>query len=250
VDDNPHEESSMQRTLAPLPYAKDALEPYVTGLTVEVHYERHHRGYLKELLELVEGKPEQDESLETLIRTASGEIFENAAQVWNHEFFWNSLTTGGSRPGGALLTAIERDFGGLPELERRLIQAADAHFGSGWLWLALDFRNRLRVVTTHDADNPLRQGGAPLLAVDLWEHAYYLDYFNERRHYVENVVRHLLDWDFAAENLRRAPVPVDAERLAGDGSPPEDEPALPGPQRRAPERGREGVFEVPIRTAV
>ena len=174
----------MERTLAPLPYKNDALEPYVTGLTIEVHYERHHQGYLKKLLELVEGKPERDEPLETLIRSASGEIFENAAQVWNHDFFWKSLKPGGSAPGGELLAAIERDFGSLAELERRFLQAARGHFGSGWLWLVLDFRHRLRVVTTHDADNPLRQGGAPLLAVDLWEHAYYLDYLNERDPYV------------------------------------------------------------------
>jgi Fe-Mn family superoxide dismutase len=242
----------MERTLAPLPYAKDALEPHITGLTVEVHYERHHRGYLKKLLELTRGKPEQEEPLEALIRSASGEIFENAAQAWNHDFFWRSLTPGGSQPKSELLTAIERDFGSIAELERRLVHAADAHFGSGWLWLALDFRHRLRVVTTHDADNPLRQGGAPLLAVDLWEHAYYLDYFNERKHYVENVVQHLLDWDFAAENFRRAPVPVGDEGFEeAEPTPAEDDPSWQDPQRRDREREEtERVYDVPIRSAL
>ena len=228
----------MQRTLAPLPYAKDALEPYVTGLTVEVHYERHHRGYLKKLQELVEGKPEEDEPLEALVRKASGEIFENAAQVWNHDFFWGSLKPGGSRPGNTLSAAIERDFGGFAELERRLVHVADSHFGSGWLWLALDIRQRLRVICTHDADNPLREGGTPLLTIDLWEHAYYLDYFNERKRYVENLVRHLLDWEFASENLRRAPGQVD------DAPAPGDDPTSRVPDADAKER----VYEVPIRS--
>jgi Fe-Mn family superoxide dismutase len=244
----------MQRTLPPLPYAKDALEPHVTGLTLEIHYERHHRGYLRKLLELVEGTPEEDEPLEALIRSATGALFENAAQVWNHDFYWKSLTPGGSRPGGELLTAIERDFGGLPELERRLAQTAEAHFGSGWLWLALDFRQRLRVVSTPDADNPLRQGGAPLLTIDLWEHAYYLDYFNERKLYVENVIEHLLDWDFAAENLRLAQLPAAAERPRElEPTPAEDDPSWQDPQQRDPEPDdseRGGVYEVPVRSAL
>ena len=242
----------MERTLAPLPYKKDALEPYVTGLTVEVHYERHHQAYLRKLLELVEGKPERDEPLETLIRSASGEIFENAAQVWNHDFFWKSLKPGGSAPGGELLAAVERDFGSLAELERRFLQAARGHFGSGWLWLVLDFRHRLRVVTTHDADNPLRQGGAPLLAVDLWEHAYYLDYLNERDSYVGNVIEHLLDWDFAAENLQGALLPVDGDVPGGsEAVSAEDDPNGQDPKQQDPEFDEtERVREVPVRSAL
>jgi Fe-Mn family superoxide dismutase len=234
----------MERTIRPLPYAKDALEPYVTGLTLEVHYERHHRGYLRKLQELVEGKPEEDEPLEALIRTGAGEVFENAAQVWNHDFYWRSLTPGGSRPSGPLLAAIERDFASVAELERRLAQTAEAHFGSGWLWLALDFRHRLRVVSTHDADNPLRQGGAPLLTVDLWEHAYYLDYFNDRKRYVEGVIENLLDWDFAAENLRRAQVPLAAERDFEPAS--QDDPRWDDEE----EGGREAEPRAPLRSAI
>jgi Fe-Mn family superoxide dismutase len=205
----------MERSLPPLPYAKDALEPHVTGLTLEMHYERHHRGYLETLIELVDGKPEQDASLETLIRTTSGKVFDNAAQVWNHTFYWKSLVPGGSSPSGELLAALERDFGGADALKQRLCEVAKSHFGSGWLWLVVD-GPRMRVLTTHDAMNPLRQGSTPLLTLDLWEHAYYLDYFNERQKYVEAAVEHLLDWDFAAENLGRAGADVERNR-AGAG---------------------------------
>jgi Fe-Mn family superoxide dismutase len=205
----------MERTLPPLPYPKDALEPHITGLTLEMHYERHHRGYLDTLLELLEGKPEQDDSLEKLIRTASGKVFDNAAQVWNHTFYWRSLAPGGSAPSGELFAAIERDFGSAGALNRRLCEVAKSHFGSGWLWLVLD-GPRLRVLTTHDAMNPLRQGSVPLLTLDLWEHAYYLDYFNERQDYVEAAVDRLLDWDFAAENLRAAQADVEHARGAGN----------------------------------
>jgi Fe-Mn family superoxide dismutase len=222
----------MERTLSPLPYAKDALEPYVTGLTLEIHYERHHRGYLEKLLDLVEGKPEQDEPLEKLIRTAGGDVYDNAAQVWNHDFYWRSLRPGGSRPEGELLASIERDFGGFDELKRRFIHVATSHFGSGWAWLVLDGR-RLRVVSTSDAGNPLREGGIPLLTLDLWEHAYYLDYFNERQHYVQNAIEHLIDWDFAAENLRRASAEWEIERP--ERTPAEDDPNWQNPQQQEPE---------------
>ena len=194
----------MDCALPPLPYAKDALEPYMTGLTVELHYGRHHAGYLEHLLELVEGRRERSLSLESLIQTAHGHLFDLAAQVWNHDFFWRSLRPpGGSGPEGALLAAIERDLGGFDALKRRLAGAATGHFGSGWAWLVLD-GERLRVVATHDAMNPLRSGSVPLLTIDVWEHAYYLDYFDGREHYVASVVDHLLDWEFAAKNLGRA----------------------------------------------
>lgn len=193
----------MNRTLPPLPYAKDALEPYLTGLTLELHFGRHHAGYLEDLLELVEGTPDESASLETLIRTSEGRLFELAAQVWNHTFFWQSLTPGGSTPEGALLEAVKRDLGGFESAKRELADAASSHFGSGWVWLVLD-EGHLRVVDTHDAMNPLRDGATPLLTIDVWEHAYYLDYFDGRARYAASVVEHLLDWDFAAENLRRA----------------------------------------------
>ena len=193
----------MDRTLPPLPYAKDALEPYLTGLTLELHYGRHHLGYLEDLLELVEGTPDEDASLESLILGADGRLFELAAQVWNHTFFWRSLSPGGATPEGELLAALERDLGGFEKAKRELAEAGARHFGSGWAWLVLD-EGRLRVVDTHDAMNPLRDGATPLLTIDVWEHAYYLDYFDGRARYAASVVEHVLDWDFAAENLRRA----------------------------------------------
>jgi Fe-Mn family superoxide dismutase len=194
----------MRPTLPPLPYAKDALEPYMSGLTLEVHYEKHHRGYADKLAKLVAGKPEEQATLDQLIRTADGAIYDNAAQVWNHTFFWHSLKAEPSRPEGELLSAIERCFGQVSECKRRLAEAAAGHFGSGWAWLVVDPRDRLQVVATHDAENPLRGGAQPLLTIDVWEHAYYLDFLNDRERYVQGVVDHLLDWEFAAENLRRA----------------------------------------------
>ena len=131
-------------------------------------------------------------------------MYDNAAQVWNHTFYWNSMRPGGGEPEGELLAAIERSFVDLDDLKKRFVEVAVGQFGSGWAWLVLDGRERLRVVSTSDAGNPLREGGRPLLTVDVWEHAYYLDYLNDRERYVSGVVEHLLDWEFAAENLRRA----------------------------------------------
>jgi Fe-Mn family superoxide dismutase len=195
----------MDRSLPPLPYAKDALEPHMTGLTLELHHGRHHAGYLKKLTKLVEGRPEASHSVETLVRNADdGQLFDLAAQAWNHAFFWRSLRPpGGPGPGRALLAAIDRSFGSLDGLKGRLVEAATGHFGSGWVWLVAD-GPRLRVESTHDAMNPLRRGAPPLLTLDVWEHAYYLDYFDGRERYAAAVVQHLLDWEFAAENLERA----------------------------------------------
>jgi superoxide dismutase, Fe-Mn family len=217
----------MRPTLPPLPYAKDALEPYVSGLTLEVHYEKHHRGYVDKLAKLVAGKPEEQATLDQLIHTADGDIYDNAAQVWNHTFFWQSMSPAPSSPRGELLTAIESQFGSLSEVKKRLVEVASAHFGSGWAWLVVDPRDRLLVVSTHDAENPLRGGGQPLLTIDLWEHAYYLDFLNDRERYVQGVVDHLLDWEFAAENLRGA--------TASTAPPTDDVADVPGAEPR-PER--------------
>jgi len=192
----------MQRTLPELPYKKDALEPYIGELTLDVHYEQHHRGYLEKLIQLVEGKPEESESLEELICTSTDEVYIYAAQVWNHNFYWQSLKPGGSQPRGQLLARIEGAFGSFSHLEQLLADEASAHFGYGWVWLVLDDEERLRVVSTSAAGNPLREGATPLLGIDLWEHAYYLDYLSERERHLRNVIEHMLDWDFAAENLR------------------------------------------------
>jgi superoxide dismutase, Fe-Mn family len=194
----------MAYSLPPLPYPKDALEPHVSGLTLEVHYEKHHKGYLEKLNKLIDGKPEENESLEQLIRTTEGDVYDNAAQVWNHSFYWNSMRPGGRAPTTELLAHIELAFGDVDELKRRLVETAVHHFGSGYAWLVLDGRDRLRVTSTSDAGNPMREGGKPILTLDVWEHAYYLDYLNDRERYVKAVVENLLDWEFAAENLSRA----------------------------------------------
>ncbi len=191
--------------LAPLPWKKDALAPHISARTLEFHYEKHHRGYLDKLRDELEGKPEAELDLEALVRTSAGSVFELAAQVWNHDFYWQSLTPkGGGRPEGELLVRIERDFRSFEDAKRQLADAASGHFGSGWAWLAAGQDGRLRVLSTDDADNPLGGGMVPLLTIDVWEHAYYLDYQNEREQYVVAVVDHLLDWEFAARNWARA----------------------------------------------
>ena len=243
----------MERTLAPLPYKKDALEPYVTGLTVEVHYERHHHGYLKKLLELVEGKPERDEPLETLIRSASGEIFENAAQVWNHDFFWKSLKPGGSAPGGELLAAVERDFGSLARA-----RAAPPAGGPRSFRLGLAVARARLPAPAARGDHPRRGqpaapgrraaarpstcGSTPTTSTTS----------TSAIHYVGNVIEHLLDWDFAAENLQGALLPVDGDVPGGsEAVSAEDDPNGQDPKQQDPEFDEtERVREVPVRSAL
>jgi Fe-Mn family superoxide dismutase len=193
----------MEHKLPSLPYRKDALEPFVGEVTIDVH-ELHHHECLARLLRLVDGRPEAGQSLEQLIRTASGDVHDYAAEVWNHEFYWKSLRPGGSQPTGRLLAGIEAAFGSFQVLQRHMLDLAAAHFGPGWLWLFVGDEDRLQVAAMGGAGNPLRDGDAPLVAIDLWEHAYYLDYLNERKRYVRGLIEHLLDWGFAAENLRRA----------------------------------------------
>lgn len=191
--------------LAPLPFAKDALEPWIGARTVELHYGRHHRGYVEKLDRLAEEDPSLRLPLDELVRKADGEVLELAGQAWNHDFYWRGLRAGGGgRPVGTLLACLEASFGGFASCQRRLAEAAKGHFGSGWAWLVLDSHDRVRVTTTHDADNPMRHGLAPLFTIDVWEHAYYLDVQDERARYVEAVIDHLIDWDFVLVNLERA----------------------------------------------
>ena len=187
---------------APLPWPKDALEPHIGARTIDFHYEKHHKGYVRKLRRALEGRPEEGRTLEELVRTTRGDVFNFAAQAWNHDFYWRSLhPEGGGRPHGVLLERLERDFGSFKDFQQELGRVARGEFGSGWAWLLADGDGTLRVASTHDADNPLRTGQTPLLAIDVWEHAYYLDYQNERGRYVEAVIDHLLDWEFAARNL-------------------------------------------------
>jgi Fe-Mn family superoxide dismutase len=191
--------------VAPLPYPKDALAPAMSARTVEVHYEKHHKGYMAKLKAAIEGTPDADKSLTELIRNASGSVLNNAAQVWNHTFFWQSLKPGGGGPPkGAVAEALERDLGGFARFREAFIDAGMQVFGSGWLWLVLH-RNRLRIISTPNALTPLQTGGTPLLAADLWEHAYYLDYENRRDRFLEVFCDELLNWDHVAAQLGTAP---------------------------------------------
>jgi Fe-Mn family superoxide dismutase len=194
----------MEFEIPDLPYAKQALEPHISKQTLETHYEKHHKGYLAKLKKEIEGKPEADRSLEDLIRTSEGKVFNFAAQVWNHSFYWRSMQPdGGGKPAGDLLAKLDEAFGSVDDFKQAFADAATGEFGSGWAWLVVDPNGRLRVRSSSDADNPLGSGQVPLLTIDVWEHAYYLDYQNERGKYVDAVIDNLLDWDFATENFER-----------------------------------------------
>jgi len=205
-------------TLLPLPYARHALEPWLGRETVTLHYEKHHAGYLKKLLELTAGRPGRVTSLEWIIRSSEGAIFENAAQIWNHDFYWRSMQPdGGGAPVGAVHEAILDGFGSYERLRREFLDAGTGHFGAGWLWLVLH-GDRLQITTTHDADLPLRTGDTPILCADLWEHAYYLDYRNERARYLEAFIDHLANWEFALANWSDAAARASTRTPITEGS--------------------------------
>jgi Fe-Mn family superoxide dismutase len=194
--------------IPPLPYPKNALAPFISAETVDLHYEKHHKGYLEKLQKLVRGKPEAEQSLEELIRSASGEVFNNAAQVWNHNFYWLSMKPeGGGPPSDELAALIDDSFGSYRDFRKQFEEAAVGEFGSGWTWVVKGAGGRLYVCSSDDAENPLQRDLVPLLTLDVWEHAYYLDYRNERKRYVEKFLEHLLNWDFVASNLTLAPAP-------------------------------------------
>jgi len=189
-----------------LPYAEAALDPVISARTMGFHYGKHHKGYVDNLNKLVEGTAYAGQTLETVIGETAGladktAIFNNASQAWNHTFFWKSLSPrGGGEPPDALKTKIEASFGSLDACKKELAAAATTQFGSGWAWLVQD-GDKLKVVKTGNADSPLTKGQKPLLTIDVWEHAYYLDYQNRRADYVAAVLDKLINWSFAAENL-------------------------------------------------
>jgi len=186
--------------LEPLPYARDALTPYLSSETLALHHGKHHAGYVKKLNALVADRPEANADLEGLVRTAEGPVFDNAAQIWNHDFYWRSMKRGGGgRPEEDLLAAIRAEFGSIEGFRDAFVGTGETRFGSGWVWLVWA-GERLRVSSTADADCPLRRGEVALLTADLWEHSYYLDYRNERERYLRAFVDHLVSWDFAAAN--------------------------------------------------
>lgn len=190
----------------PLPYAENALEPVISARTVGFHYGKHHKGYVDNLNKLIAGTGTEGLPLERIIRDTAdvpdkAAVFNNAAQVWNHAFFWNSLKPdGGGEPPAALRRKIEESFGSVEACREALLSAAVSQFGSGWAWLVLD-QGGLKAVKTANAGVPLTMGVKPLLTVDVWEHAYYLDYQNRRADFVRAVLEKLINWDFALQNL-------------------------------------------------
>jgi superoxide dismutase, Fe-Mn family len=190
-------------TLPPLPYAKDALMPTISAETIEFHYGKHHQTYVDNLNKLVPNTEFAGQTLEQIIARAQGPIFNNAAQVWNHTFYWHGLKpNGGGEPTGALAAAITKSFGSFANFKQQFTQAAVSLFGSGWAWLVKRKDGTLAIVQTGNAGNPLTAGDVPLLTCDVWEHAYYIDYRNARAKYVEQFWT-VVNWEFVAGNLAR-----------------------------------------------
>jgi Fe-Mn family superoxide dismutase len=191
---------------ASLPYAKDALEPYISSRTLEFHYGKHHQAYIDNTRKLIIGTEYAGLSLNDIIQKSGGKpeqaaIFNNAAQSFNHEFFWKSMKPGGGgKPAGRIGQAIEKSFGSPAQFEKEFSEAALTQFGSGWAWLVQDGA-ALKVVKTANADTPMTRGWVPLLTLDVWEHAYYLDYQNRRGDYIRAYLDHLINWSFAETNL-------------------------------------------------
>ena len=184
-----------------LPYADDALAPHVSSETLAYHHGKHHRAYVDNLNRMVTGTPWGQSSLEEIVAKAEGGIFNNAAQVWNHTFYWSCMSPeGGGEPSPPLSARINYTFGNYAAFREKFTEAALTHFGSGWAWLVGEPSGRLSIVTTDNADNPLRKSTQPLLTCDVWEHAYYIDYRNARAEYLEHFWE-LVNWEFVSSNL-------------------------------------------------
>jgi Fe-Mn family superoxide dismutase len=187
--------------LPPLPFADDALEPHISAETLAYHYGKHHRAYVDNLNKLTAATELESQTLEEIVRVADGGVFNNAAQVWNHTFYWSCLSPrGGGEPTASLATRIDATFGDFASFRDQFTTAAATHFGSGWAWLVVESSGNLAIVTTGNADNPMRQGSTPLLTCDVWEHAYYIDYRNARPEYLAHFWE-LVNWDFVAANI-------------------------------------------------
>ena len=190
----------MSYILPELPYAKNALEPHISEETIEFHYGKHHQAYVNNLNALVPGTEYEGLSLEEIVKKSSGGVFNNAAQVWNHTFYWNCLTpNGGGEPTGELADAIQSTFGSFDSFKETFTKSAVTNFGSGWTWLVKTESGELKIVNTGNAGSPLTEGYTPLLTVDVWEHAYYVDYRNARPDYV-SAFWNLVNWDFVNKN--------------------------------------------------
>jgi Fe-Mn family superoxide dismutase len=195
-------------SLPALPYGLDALEPIISARTMEIHHGRHHASYVKKLNELIAGTPLANEKLDDIVKSTyldatKSKIFNNAAQAWNHTFFWACLSPKAGTPQGLLAEALERDLGGYETFKNEVIKAGVEQFGTGWVWLISD-NGRLAIESTPDAVTPMAQGKNCILTIDVWEHAYYLDYQDKRAEFLKQVSDKLLNWDFARQNFERA----------------------------------------------
>ncbi|MGC4062344.1 MAG: Fe-Mn family superoxide dismutase [Aquabacterium sp.] len=192
----------MAHTLPPLPYAQDALAPHMSKETFEYHYGKHHQAYVTNLNNLIPGTEFENLPLEEIVKKSSGGIYNNAAQVWNHTFFWNCMKPqGGGEPTGALAAAINAKFGSYAAFKEAFTKSAVGNFGSGWTWLVKKADSSVDIVNTGAAGTPLTTGDTAVLTVDVWEHAYYIDYRNARPKFVETFLNNLVNWDFAAKNF-------------------------------------------------
>ncbi|MFA6690732.1 MAG: Fe-Mn family superoxide dismutase [Saccharofermentanales bacterium] len=192
----------MEHKLPELPFAKDALEPIISEETLEYHYGKHHQAYVTNLNKQIKGTEFEDMPLEEIIKKSEGGIFNNAAQVWNHTFYWNCLApNAGGKPEGELAEAIDETFGSFDEFKEKFSATAAGTFGSGWAWLVKDADGKLEIVSTGNAGTPMTAGKEALLTCDVWEHAYYIDYRNARPSYIEKYWD-LVNWDFVAENYK------------------------------------------------
>lgn len=208
----------MAFVLMKLPFEKTALEPLISAETVEFHYGKHHAGYVKKLNGFISGTPYEDAPLDKIIKNADGGTFNNAAQVYNHDFYWKSLSAEETEPSVELSDMVERDYGGMEVLKEAFLGAAAGLFGSGWTWLALDGEGKLTILQTANADTAMLHGVTPLLVCDVWEHAYYIDYRNVRPDYLEAWWK-LANWHFASDNLAA----VENDPIAGYAQPCNDE---------------------------
>ncbi len=194
----------MPFVLPPLPYPRDALAPHMSGETLDFHHGKHHKAYVDKTNEIVTAKGLGGMSLVELIKnhTAPGDkqLFNQAAQIWNHSFFWQCLSPTKQVPSGKLADMIVRDFGSTEALLKKIAEEGNAHFGSGWAWLVLE-AGKLKVTSYHDADTPIAHGAAPLFTLDVWEHAYYIDYRNARPKFADTVLANIVNWEFVAQNL-------------------------------------------------
>jgi Fe-Mn family superoxide dismutase len=193
----------MEHQLPALPYAKDALAPHMSAETFDYHYSKHHQAYVTNLNNLIKGTDFESKSLEDIVKSApAGGVYNNAAQVWNHTFFWNCMKpNGGGAPGGALADAINKKWGSLDEFKKAFQASAVGNFGSGWTWLVKKADGSVDIVNMGPAGTPLTTGDKPVLTVDVWEHAYYIDYRNLRPKFVETFLEHLVNWQFAEANF-------------------------------------------------